>query len=324
MKRNSSGRFLLIGILVPGILIFWCASVFSSQLLYGANQPSITAQLTATSSRFPKATPSPGPPTPTPRPLTLRDMVKGNAYYVQDMDSGKVLTSSNENAKLPMASTTKIMTAIVALQNGNLDHLVPIGQDSHDRVFVDGASGAELAVGDKISLKDLLYGLLVPSGADAATAIADYISGSPNDFTQQMNQQADQLGLTHTHFANPDGLTVAADQHYSSAADMTKLSLYALNNYPLIAEIVQTTNYHVPPTLNHHSYDWNNTNVLLSQYNGAFGVKTGYTQAAEWCQVFAANRNGKRLIGTVLKSPTSDRRDQDVTDLLNWGYQHDN
>jgi D-alanyl-D-alanine carboxypeptidase (penicillin-binding protein 5/6) len=189
-------------------------------------------------------------------------------------------------------------------------------------------SGAQLVVGDKITLKDLLYGLMLPSGDDAAIAIADAIAGSPAAFVVQMNQQAQTLHLTQTHYINPDGLTYKTaqgtpDYNYTSAADLVHLTQVALKN-PLFAQIVDTKEYNVSPTASHHAYSWVNINTLLSTYTGATGVKTGFTLEAGYCLVFSAVRNGQYLIGAVLNDSTTnaDQRFTDATKLLDWGFAH--
>ncbi len=216
-----------------------------------------------------------------------------------------------------MASTTKIMTALIAIQTADLQQLVPIKQDAYDRVHIDGGSGANLIVGDQLSLKDLLYGLLLPSGDDAAIAIADALGGQ-DAFVGRMNLFAYRLHLYQTHYTTSDGLT-NDETHYSTAYDLTQLAQYALH-IPLFAQIVQTPEYTLAATAQHHSYDWKTTNTLLTTYAGTIGVKTGHTDAAGWCMVFAARHAGHELIGAILDSPSETQRDQDTTTLLNWGF----
>jgi D-alanyl-D-alanine carboxypeptidase (penicillin-binding protein 5/6) len=276
----------------------------------------------------PTATPLPTlPPTPTPPPAPILTVVgtppaiKASAAYLLDMDTGHVLDNVNGEKPMPMASTTKIMTALIAIQTGNLDQLITIGQDAYDRVHVDGGSSAQLVVGDKVPLKDLLYGLLLPSGDDAAVAIADGLgNGNKANFVQRMNLFAYRLHLFQTHYINPDGLTLTDNQdHYTTAFDLVRLAEYAMS-IPLFAQIVQTQTYELPATGLHHAYKWTNTNPLLGSYKGAVGIKTGFTYAAGYCLVFAAVRNGHHLIGVVLHSPSEAQRAQDATTLLNWGF----
>ncbi|HEY4032940.1 MAG TPA: serine hydrolase [Ktedonobacteraceae bacterium] len=267
------------------------------------------------------STPTVPQPTPTPQPvLTVQGpapTIAANAAYLFDADTGHILIDINGEKPLSMASTTKIMTALIAIQTADLDQLVAIKQDAYDRVHTDGGSGANLIVGDQLSLKDLLYGLLLPSGDDAAIAIADALGGT-QAFVERMNLFAYRLHLFQTHYTTPDGLT-NDENHYSTAYDLAQLAQYAMR-IPIFAQIVQTPEYTLAATAQHHSYDWVTTNTLLTTYPGTIGAKTGHTNAAGWCMVFAAKRAGHELIGAILDSPSESQRDQDATTLLNWGF----
>ena len=260
-------------------------------------------------------------PTLTPQPVLTAQgpapTIAASAAYLLDADTGHALIDINGEKPLPMASTTKIMTALIAIQTADLDQLVPIKQDAYDRVHTDGGSGANLIVGDQLSLKDLLYGLLLPSGDDAAIAIADALGGT-QAFVERMNLFAYRLHLFQTHYTTPDGLT-NDENHYSTAYDLAQLAQYAMH-IPIFAQIVQTPEYTLAATAQHHSYDWVTTNTLLTTYQGTIGVKTGHTDEAGWCMVFAAKRAGHELIGAILDSPNESQRDQDATTLLNWGF----
>jgi D-alanyl-D-alanine carboxypeptidase (penicillin-binding protein 5/6) len=269
-------------------------------------------------------TPTPIPP-PTPI-LTVRGTpppVQAKAAYLLDADTGHVLVNINGNMPTQMASTTKIMTALIAIQTGNLDQLVTIHQDAYDEVWLHDGSSAGLVVGDQLPLKDLLYGLMLPSGDDAAIAIADALGGVPA-FVQRMNLFAYRLHLFQTHFLNPDGLNyddqgLPISDHYSTAADLTSLARYAMS-VPLFAQIVQTQHFVLPPTSLHHGYTWDNIDTLLRTYQGATGVKTGFTPQAGYCLVFSATRNSHSLVGAVLDSASATSRFSDATTLLNWGF----
>lgn len=272
-----------------------------------------------------------GPPTPTPNPiLTVQGTppaVGAKAAYLLDANTGHVLVNINGQQRLPMASTTKIMTALITIQTANLNQVVTIKQDAIDEVKNNQGSSAQLVVGDKMRLEDLLYGLMLPSGDDAAIAIADGVAGSPAKFVDIMNQYAQRLHLTHTHYINPDGLTYMTAQgkpnpnHYTSAADLVQLTRIAMNN-PLFAQIVELQEYKLPASANHHAYDWVTTDDLLSVYPGAIGVKTGFTLQAGYCLVFSATSGGQHLIGVVLNDSTTDptRRFTDAVKLLDWGF----
>jgi len=238
-------------------------------------------------------------PTPTPSPdpvLTVEGTpppIPSAATYLLDADTNHVLVTINGEKRLPMASTTKIMTALLALERGNLSQVVTIHQDAIDEVNKHDGSSAQLVVGDQIRLGDLLYGLMLPSGDDAAIAIADAIGGSPAGFVALMNRDAHRLHLLHTHYSNSDGLTYLLPDgqpdlsNYTTAADLAQLTRIALLN-PLFAQIVELQRYSLPATSTHHSYTWETTNNLLSGYTGVTGVKTGYTGEAGYCLVFSA------------------------------------
>ena len=253
--------------------------------------------------------------------------IQSAAAYLLDADTNHVLVNTNSQKRLPMASTTKIMTALLAIRKGNLDQIVTVQQDAVDEVKMNDGSSAQLAVGDQIRLGDLLYGLMLPSGDDAAIAIADTISGSPASFVKLMNSYAHQLHLTHTHYSNSDGLTSHLPDgqidpnHYTTAADLAQLTRIALQN-PLFAQIVQLQHYVLPATSTHHGYIWETTDDLLSHYAGVTGVKTGYTAEAGYCLVFSATNAGHHLIGILLHDSDNDinQRFTDAEKLLDWGF----
>lgn len=243
-----------------------------------------------------------------------------------DSDTSNILYEKNAENPVPMASTTKIMTALIAIEAGNLDQTVTIGQDAIDNAVLNNGSRANLIVGDQMKLKDLIYGLLLPSGDDAAVAIADAVAGSVDNFVTIMNVEAEKLHLFQTHYFNSDGLQPTDAQgnditgvHYSTAYDLVRLARYAMR-VPLFAQIVSTKQYNLPATGAHHAYQWSTTNKLLGTYDGMLGIKTGFTPEAGECLVFAAKRNNHTLIGVVLHSPTEDSRFQDAKTLLNWGF----
>ncbi len=272
-----------------------------------------------------------GTPTPTPKPiLTVQGTppaIGAKAVYLLDADTGHTLVNVNGQQRLPMASTTKIMTALITLQSADLNQIVTIKQDAIDEVKKNQGSSAQLVVGDKIRLADLLYALMLPSGDDAAISIADTVAGSSAKFVDMMNQYAQRLHLTQTHYVNPDGLTYLTPQgkpdpnHYTSASDLAQLTRIAMND-PLFAQIAQLQEYKLAPTIDHHAYDWTTTDTLLSSYPGAVGVKTGFTPEAGYCLVFAGTSGGQHLIGVVLNDSATDPnvRFTDARKLLDWGF----
>src|SRR5579863_6721999 len=282
---------------------------------------------------------TPTPPPPPPRVLTVTGkppVLHDKAAYLLDNDTGHTLIDFHGEVPLPMASTTKIMTAVIAIQTADLNMPVTIHQDAVNEVVNNFGSTANLVVGDQIPLQQLLYGLMLPSGDDAAIAIADAISGSSANFVNVMNRMAYRLRLFQTHYINPDGLTYYSDKagtipipgHYTTAYDLVLLAKYAMS-IPLFAQIVKTTRYILPPAAHHHGYTWVTTNSLLTTladaptvktYAGATGIKTGYTLEAGPCFVFSATRSGHDLIGVILFAPGKPQRFTDAETLLNWGF----
>ena len=213
------------------------------------------------------------------------------AMALIEAQTGAVLESQNADSPLPMASTTKIMTALVVLENCALDELVEVGSAA---VGVEGSS-IYLALGERVSVRDLLYGLMLASGNDAAVALACHTAGSAEDFAMLMNEKARKLGLSSTHFVTPNGLT--APGHHTTAYELCLIAREALKN-EYFREIVSTRYY--TTTTGDHPRTFKNKNSLLWDYEGAVGVKTGYTEAAGRCLVFAAEREGMTVIGVLL------------------------
>ena len=261
------------------------------------------------------------PPTPVLIPQGTLPTVTASSAYLLDADTGNVLGNINGEQPVPMASTTKIMTALIAIQTADLNMLITVHQDAINEVINNGGSSALLVRGDQIRLQDLLYGLMLPSGDDAAVAIADAVGGTEQAFVQRMNLFAYHLHLFQTHYSNPDGLPIA--NHYTTAADLARLTRYAMT-IPLFDQIVSTPKYKLSPTNLNHGYTWTTTNPLLpgqtDAYMGATGVKTGTTPEAGFCLVFAATRNNHHLIGVVLHSSSETTRGTDAIALLNWGF----
>ena len=249
--------------------------------------------------------------------------VQATAAFVYDPNLGFVYYSKNADQEMPMASCTKIMTALLAVERGNLDQMVTVGADAHALVNPD-SSYMGLDVGEKLTLRDLLYGLVMPSGNDAAVAIADAIGGNVPNFVAMMNARAQQLGLTRTHFVTPHGLD--APGHYTTARDLAVLSAYALRN-PTIVKVVSTLDYIIPKTATHKAYHLHTGNDLLAgaraPYPGALGVKPGFTGNAGFCMSFAANRHGHLIVGAVLDDPSWQVRIVDMHLLLDWGFEQE-
>lgn len=208
-----------------------------------------------------------------------------------EANSGMVLLESNPDLRLPMASTTKTMTALITLENCALDELVRIPKEA---CGIEGTS-MYLQAGEEVTVRDLLYGLMLASGNDAAVALAMHIAGSTEKFADMMNARAAEMGLKNTHFVTPNGLH--ADEHYTTAYELALIGAQAIKN-PDFAEIVSTQYY--SSQSGNRVRTFKNKNALLWDYAGALGIKTGYTMAAGRCLLFAAEKDGMLLVGAVL------------------------
>ncbi len=228
-----------------------------------------------------------------------------------ERETGKVLLSHNAREKLPMASTTKVMTALLTLEYGCLDEMVTVGRNAYG---VPGTS-IYLNLGEKIALRDLLYGLMLASGNDAAVAIAEHIGGDVESFCRMMTERAAELGCTDTVFLTPHGLP--KDGHYTTAHDLALIAREAMT-HELFREIVSTKRASIPWEGRSYQRILNNKNKLLTSYEGATGIKTGYTKAAGRCLVFGARRNGLEVVGVVLRC--GDWFDE-AARLMNMGFE---
>ena len=215
------------------------------------------------------------------------------AWVLMDATTGRVIRSRNANVHRAPASTTKMMTALVTLENARLTDVVKAGPNVKVEPVVIG-----LDPGDELTVEQLLYGMLLNSGNDAAVDLAEYVGGSIPRFAEMMNAKAAQLGLKDTHFVNPHGLD--AEGHYSSARDLAVLARAALSN-PVFERIVATREYRIEGPVR---WVFENSNRLLASFPGADGVKTGYTDNAGRCLVSSATRKGHRAIAVVLDSDT--------------------
>lgn len=238
--------------------------------------------------------------------------VSAQAAALIDVESGRILYSKLGDNQRLIASLTKIMTAIVAIEQGDPSAMVKVSANAYGK---EGSS-LYLQLGQEMTLEHILYGLMLRSGNDAATAIAEHIGGSVEGFAYLMNQKAEELGLENSHFVNPHGLD--AEGHYSSANDLAILTAYALKN-PLFQEIVKTELKKVPNPNEAWDYQWRNKNKMLYLYEGADGVKTGYTKAAGRGLVSSATRDGRQLAVVTIDAP-GDWNDH--ANLLDYGFKH--
>lgn len=245
-----------------------------------------------------------------------KDTPSLNARYavIYDRASKTVLYGKNENEKCKMASTTKILTAIVVLENvPDLSSKATISSKSAHT----GGSRLGLSTGDIITIHDLLYGLLMVSGNDAAVALAEFTSGSVEDFSKLMNEKASSLGLTSSHFVTPHGLD--QDEHYTTAYELAKIADYALCN-ETFSKIVNTSSYTV--LIDGNSKNLHNTNELLGSLDGVYGIKTGFTNGANRCLVTSCKRGNLDIISVVLGCDTKKDRTLDSIKLINYAFNN--
>ena len=220
------------------------------------------------------------------------DVVTAKAYALMEAGSGRLLLGKNEHDRLPMASTTKIMTALLLIEAGeDLDTLVSVPPEA----AATGGTSMHLAAGERVSLRDLLYGLMMVSGNDAAVTLAVHLSGSVETFAARMNAKAAALGCADTHFTNPHGLH--DPEHYTSAYDLARMARAAME-HPFFRELVSTEGY--TTATGDRLRTFRTKNRVLTEVEGGCGVKTGYTKKAGRCLCFAARRAGMLIIGAVL------------------------
>ncbi|MGW1953669.1 D-alanyl-D-alanine carboxypeptidase family protein [Streptomyces sp. NPDC001920] len=252
--------------------------------------------------------------------------VSAKGAFMLNSATGSTLYSKYADTKRPMASTTKIMTARVVLSTPdlNLDRKITVKQAYRDYVAAKGASTADLKTGDKVTVRQLLHALMLPSGCDAAMALADAfgtgttVSARTKSFISKMNAKADTLGLTNTHFDSFDGNSTQ-NTNYTTPRDLAKLTRSAMK-YTTFAGIVKkqkTVQYATTSTGGTRTYTWYNTNQLLGSYSGAIGVKTGTNTPAGPCLVFAGTRDGKTVIGVLLNDQY---RFTDAAKLMDYAF----
>lgn len=238
--------------------------------------------------------------------------INSRRYAVYDRLSGRCIYGKDENKQTAMASTTKIMSAVIIVENCNLEDIVTVTAKEA------GVGGSRLGLhtDDKISVNDLLYGLMLRSGNDAAVALAIHTAGSVEEFANLMNQKAEVLGLTNTHFVSPHGLDNS--EHYTTAYELAKITDYALKN-ETIAKIVKTKTTTI--SINGNPMQISNTNELLGNVEGVYGVKTGFTNNAGRCLVTSVKRGDMDLIIVVLGADTRKDRASDSMKLIEYAFK---
>lgn len=243
-----------------------------------------------------------------------------HAKYACVMDGAthRILYGREENVKVPMASTTKIMTALLALESGRIEEIVTASAKAASMPKVR----LGMRAGSQYSLKDLLYSLMLESHNDAAVAIAEHLGGSVEGFAVLMNQKAAAIGMKQTHFVTPNGLDAAG--HYSTASDMCLLASYAIKNTSFL-QLVQTKSYRFSDRSGRRTHSLSNKDAFLSYYDGALGIKTGFTGKAGYCFVGAAKRNNQTLVSSVLACgwpPNKSWKWTDTKALMDYGMEN--
>ena len=239
--------------------------------------------------------------------------INSKAAVVIDRNSNSILFGKNENEVRKMASTTKIMTSLIVIENTNLEDTVIVSK----KAAGTGGSRLGLKTNDKITVNNLLYGLMLCSGNDAAVALAEYVGGNIECFADLMNKKATDLGLINTHFVTPHGLD--SDNHYTTAFELAILTNYALKN-DTFSKIVNTKNITI--SINGFSKNITNTNELLGTLNGVYGVKTGFTNGANRCLVTCCKRENLDIICVVLGADTKKYRTQDSIKLIEYTFSN--
>ncbi|MGI1691560.1 D-alanyl-D-alanine carboxypeptidase family protein [Thermoanaerobacter uzonensis] len=251
--------------------------------------------------------------------ITQKPEIVGPTAVLMDFTTGQVLYDKNMHKRMYPASTTKILTAIIAIERGNLNDIVTA---SDNVTKIDGNS-IYLSPGEKLTLEQLLYAIMLESANDAAIAIAEYIGGSVENFAKIMNEKAKEIGAHDSHFVNPNGLP--DENHYSTPYDMALIARYAMQN-PEFRKIVTTIHYQIPPTNKFEKVRdlWLSNRLIKPSsfhYEGADGVKTGYTVAAGQVLVASATRDGHRLISVIMGDQGTNIW-TDTIKLLDYGFQN--
>jgi D-alanyl-D-alanine carboxypeptidase len=321
---SHSQTIILIGTIVLIALII--VPIASTAILNNLNHMAKTISVKRISQAGKSSTPTPVPNLPPPDPHELvvvpqdtdhpPPAVFATAAYLLDADTGVTLYARNPFMHLPIMSTTKLMTAVLAVEHGNPDQKITINNAITYDINQLSADSSVMGLrqGETYTLREVLYGLFLVSGNDAAVAIADAIGGNLSHFVAMMNERAKQLGMYDTHYMNPHGLLQTG--HYSSAHDLAIIGRFSMN-LPLLHQISGTLQYQIPQTAEHPAHLLINGNQFLWWYPGVDGGKPGWDAARNFVQVISCVRNHHHLIGVVIQS---NNFWTDMRDLMNWGF----
>jgi serine-type D-Ala-D-Ala carboxypeptidase (penicillin-binding protein 5/6) len=320
--RRLAARLLIAGVaLAVGGTAASCSAAPGLAYAQGATRPAISSHGPATA-MVPSAARAKTATGPMINVVSAPKGVKAKSGIVVDATTGQVLWAQDENAVRPIASITKVMTALVVIQAGGLNQQVAVPKAVTGYIAKYDANAAGLIPGQKFTVDELLHIMLVLSAADAAYTLASAEGPGLPAFIAKMNAEAAQLGLAHTYFTTPDGLPYPTETAtYSTAAELVRLGEVAMS-YPEFRSIVGLRVYNLPKGDGHNAVSVSSDDVLLSTYQGAVGIKTGFTNAAGHTLLFEAVRNGRVLIGDVLGSPLSgvSAAAQDAAKILDWAF----
>jgi D-alanyl-D-alanine carboxypeptidase (penicillin-binding protein 5/6) len=310
----------VVGAILAAVVAAAPASAVPTGTVPAGAQPA--SALSANASRASVLPTSARPASALPAAAAAPAGVRALGADLADAGTGQQVWGRDPNTKRPMGSVTKVMTALVVIQAGNLGRKITVPASAVSYVASHGASSAGLHAGDVLTARQLLDAMLLPSGCDAAYVLATAYGPGRAVFVAKMNAEARQLGLAKTHFANFDGLPYPTPRAtYSTPADLIALGRVAMA-LGAFRTTVDRRAYHLAGRNGHHAYTWRNTNLLLGSYAGADGIKTGFTLAAGYCLLFEAHSGTSALVGVVLHSTATrpGARFTDASRMLNWGF----
>ena len=321
--RCLAARLLIAGMaLAAGATAAGCSASPGLAYAQGVNRPAPSSP-SATTAMVPGS--ARAKVVPNGQSLTVAGAPKGvkaKAGILVDATTGQVLWARGETAVRPIASITKVMTALVILQAGGLNQKITVPKSVTAYVAKYGANAAGLIPGQVFTVDELMHAMLIVSAADAAYTLANAYGPGLPAFIAKMNAEAAKLGLAHTHFTSPDGLPYPSETStFSTPAELIRLGEIAMG-YQEFRSIVALHIYNIPKGDGHTAYSFTSSNELIGKYPGVVGIKTGFTNAAGHTLLFEAVRNGRTLIGDVLGSPPSGPASgaQDAARLLTWGF----
>jgi len=322
--RRLAARLVIAGMaLAVGVAAAGCSGSPGLAYAHGATRPESSfspAAATATVSASARAKIVPAGPVL--EVVGAPEGVKAKAGILVDVTTGQVLWAKGGNAVRPIASITKVMTAIVILQAGGLNRKITVPKSVIDYVAGNGANAAGLVPGQVFTVDELLHAMLIESAADAAYTLANAYGPGLPAFIAKMNAEAARLGLAHTHFTSPDGLPYPTETStYSTPAELVKLGEIAMG-YQEFRSIVALRYYNLLKGAGHSAYFFTSTNELIGRYPGVIGIKTGFTDDAGHTLLFEAVQGGRTLIGDVLGSPQTGPASgaEDAAKVLTWGF----